>query len=251
MHFLGQVWGWLTTKSHWSGPEGILALLGHHVLLSLAAVLAATVIGVGGGLLLGHSGRGSVVAINAANALRAVPSFALLTLLAIQPTPGLKFGGFLTGFLALFPLAVPPILTNTYVGVRDVDHDTRSAAVGMGMTGRQVLWHVEAPLALPLMMAGVRTAAVEVVATATLAAYVSYSDLGTYIFTGLAQRDDVQTFAGALLVAALAGAVDLAFGAVQHLVTPLALRPRYRGRMTDASTRLALRRPLAISPNAD
>ena len=166
--------------------------------------------GVGLGAVLGHTGKGSFVVVNAANAARAVPSLALLTLIAIQPAiVRLQEGGFLAASITMFALAVPPILTNTYVGVRDVDPSVRSAALAMGMTGRQLLRQVELPLALPLVMAGVRTAAVEVVATATLAAYVGISDLGTYIFTGLATQNDVETFSGALMVAALALAVDL------------------------------------------
>ena len=115
---------------------------------------------------------------------------------------------------------VPPVLTNAYVGVRDVDPAVRSAALAMGMRRGQLFRQVELPLALPLIMAGIRTAAVEVVATATLAAYVGYSDLGNYIFEGLATRDGVETFSGALLVALLALAVDTALAAAARAVTP-------------------------------
>ncbi len=136
------------------------------------------VIGGGIGLVLGHTGRGGLVAVNAANAARAVPSLALLTLFAIVPWISLSWGGFLAAFLALVVLAIPPILTNTYVGIREVDADVRDAAKAMGLTGGQVLRTVELPLAVPVLMAGIRTASIEVVATSTLAAYVSYSDLG-------------------------------------------------------------------------
>jgi osmoprotectant transport system permease protein len=127
---------------------------------------------------------------------------------------------------------VPPILTNTYIGVRSVDPDIRSAAQGIGMTGGQILRQVEAPLSVPLVMAGVRTAAVEVVATATLAAYVSFSDLGTYIFAGLATQNDVETFCGALLVAVLALGTDLLLAAAQRAVTPSGLRTTTRATRT-------------------
>ena len=143
--------------------------------------------------------------MNAANAFRAVPTLALLTLLAIQPAISLKWNGFLAAWLALTALAIPPILTNTYVGMREVDADVRDAAKAMGLTGGQVLRTVEAPLAVPFVMAGVRTACIEVVATSTLAAYVSYTDLGTYVITGLNTNDSVVAFSGALLVAAMAG----------------------------------------------
>src|SRR5579864_8688589 len=179
MHFLSQVGHWLANNA--SGTNGIWVRSLNQMELSVAVVVAAVVVGAGLGLFLGHSGRGGFVAVNSANAARAIPSLALLTLLALQPAIALKGSGFLASFLALFALAVPPILTNAYIGVRDVDPDVRSAAKGIGMTGGQILWRVEAPLSVPLIMAGVRTAAIEVVATATLAAYVSFSDLGTYV----------------------------------------------------------------------
>ncbi|HZU79340.1 MAG TPA: ABC transporter permease [Acidimicrobiales bacterium] len=229
MAFLSHVAHWLTTAANWHGPDGIVQRLVHQVEISAAVVAAAAVIGIGLGLVLGHVGRGNIVAINVANALRAVPSLALLTLFAIAPAIGLRGGGFLAAFLALVPLALPPILTNTYSAVRAVDPDVRDAGVGMGMTGRQVVLRVEAPLALPLVMAGLRTAAVEVVATATLAAYVSFNDLGGYIFAGLSQRNSVETFAGALLVAVVAGAADLLLAGAQLALTPKGLRaPRSR-----------------------
>ena len=134
---------------------------------------------------------------NEANAFRAVPTLALLTLLAIQPAISLKWNGFLAAWIALTALAIPPILTNTYVGMREVDADVRDAAKAMGLTGGQVLRTVEAPLALPFVMAGVRTASIEVVATSTLAAYVSYTDLGTYVIAGLNTNGSVVAFSGA------------------------------------------------------
>lgn len=240
MHFLSRVAHWLTTSANWHGTDGILARLGHQVELSAAVVVAAAVLGVGLGLVLGHAGRGNLVAINAANALRAVPSLALLTLFAVSPAVGLKGSGFLAAFLALVPLALPPILTNTYTAVRSIDPDVRSAGEAMGMTAPQVLARVEAPLALPLVMAGLRTAAVEVVATATLAAYVSFNDLGGYIFAGLSVRDSVETFSGALLVAVVAGIADLLLASAQLALTPEGLRAR-RGRLRALFTTLANR----------
>ncbi len=185
MSFLAQVFGWFTTEANWTGPQGIPLLFWHQLTLSFAVVVTAIALGGGLGVVLGHTGRGGLVAVNAANAFRAVPTLALLTLLAIQPAISLKWNGFLAAWLALTALAIPPILTNTYVGMREVDADVRDAAKAMGLTGGQVLRTVEAPLALPFVMAGVRTACIEVVATSTLAAYVSYADLGTYVITGL------------------------------------------------------------------
>lgn len=225
MNFLSQVATFFTTSTNWTGSNGIVALLVEQAKLSAVAVVAAIIAGVGAGALLGHSGRGSFAVVNAANAARAVPSFALLTLIAIQPAVvQLREGGFITAVITMFALAVPPILTNAYVGVRDIDPAVRSAALAMGMTPGQLLRQVELPLALPLVMAGIRTAAVEVVATATLAAYVGVSDLGTYIFTGLATRNNVETFSGALLVAVLALIVDLVLATTARALTPVGLR---------------------------
>jgi osmoprotectant transport system permease protein len=194
--------------------------------LSVATVLLALVLGGGLGLVLGHTGRGGLVAVNAANAFRAVPSLALLTLLAIQPAISLKWEGFLASWIALTALAIPPILTNTYVGMREVDQDVRDAARAMGLRARNLLWGVEAPLAVPFVMAGLRTAAIEVVATSTLAAYVGYSDLGTYVISGLDTQNTVEAVGGALLVAAMAALVAGTLGIFGRLLTPRPLRAR-------------------------
>jgi osmoprotectant transport system permease protein len=227
-HFVASVAGWFTTSANWSGSTGVLELVWRQAELSLAVVMGAIVIGGGIGLVLGHTGRGGLVAVNAANAARAIPSLALLTLFAIVPWISLRWGGFLAAFLALVALAIPPILTNTYVGMREVDADVRDAAKAMGMTGRQVLQNVELPLAVPFVMAGIRTASIEVVATSTLAAYVSYSDLGTPVISGLNTNNTVEAFAGALLVALLAALVALGLGVLQRAFTPRPLRPRTR-----------------------
>jgi osmoprotectant transport system permease protein len=225
MNFLSQVVQFITTGSHWTGPDGFLSQLASQLELTAVAVLAAIIAGVGLGAFLGHTGRGGFVVLNSANAARAIPSFALVTLIAIQPgIVRLQQGGFVAAAITMFALAVPPILTNAYVGVRDVDPAVRSAAVAMGMTSGQLLRQVELPLALPILMAGVRTASVEVVATATLAAYVGVADLGFYIFAGLDTRNNAETFSGAFMVAVLALLVDLVLAAVARAVTPAGTR---------------------------
>jgi osmoprotectant transport system permease protein len=224
MHFLSQVFHWFGDGSNWRGPTGIPELFWRQAELSLAVVAGAILIGGGIGVVLGHTGRGGLVAVNAANAARAVPTLALLTLLAIQPSISLKWDGFLASFIALVVLAIPPILTNTYVGMREVDAEVRDAATAMGLTGRQVLGGVELPLALPFMMAGIRTASIEVIATSTLAAYVSYSDLGTYVIAGLNSQDDVEAFSGAILVVVLAAVVAVGLSLLRRAVTPEPLR---------------------------
>jgi len=239
MHFLSQVLHWFTTGANWRGSSGIPELLWQTAKLSLAVVVTATIIGGGLGALAGHTGRGSIAAVNAANAARAIPTLALLTLLAIVPAISINWGGFLAAYLALVVLAIPPILTNTYVGMREVDADVREAASAMGMTGFQVFAKTELPLALPFIGAGVRTAAIEVVATSTLAAYVSYSDLGTYVISGLATQDNVEAFAGSILVAVLAGLVALALAGALRLLVPAPLRASHASRRREAPGLLA------------
>jgi osmoprotectant transport system permease protein len=246
MHFLSQVFDWFTTSSNWTGSSGIPELLWHQLELSLAVVGTAVLIGGTIGVILGHTGRGGLVAVNAANAFRAVPTLALLTLLAIQPAISLKWNGFLAAWIALTALAIPPVLTNTYVGMREVDADVRDAAKAMGLTGGQVLRRVEAPLAVPFVMAGVRTAAIEVVATSTLAAYVSFTDLGTYVITGLNTNNSVLSFSGALLVAVLAGLVAGALGLLTRALTPLPMRRP--GRARQLASRPGLNRTMLTKP---
>lgn len=209
MTFLTSVWQWFTADDHWTGANGIPHRLIEHLDLSGVSLLVALAIALPIGLALGHSGRGGLAAINISNIGRALPSFAVLVITVqitgIGTTPAL---------VALIALAIPPILTNTFVGMREVDRDVREAAHGMGMTGIQQLVRVEAPLAAPLALAGIRTSAVQVVATATLAAIVGSGGLGRYIVDGFASRDFTQVFAGALLVAALSLAVEVIFGRV-------------------------------------
>jgi osmoprotectant transport system permease protein len=228
--FFDRLFHWFTSSANWSGSNGIPELFWRQLELSAVVVVTALIIGGGLGVVLGHTGRGGLVAVNAANAFRAVPTLALLTLLAIQPSISLKWGGFLASWIALTALAIPPILTNTFVGMREVDADVREAAKAMGLTGGQVLRRVEAPLAAPFVMAGVRTAAIEVVATSTLAAFVSYSDLGTYVISGLNTQNTVLSVAGALLVGIMAGVVAVSLGLVTRAVTPIPLRSRVRAR---------------------
>ncbi len=182
MHFLGDVIGWLTTASHYRGDSGIPHRMFEHVAMSAGAVLISLVIALPIGLGLGHRGKGGTVAINASNVGRALPSFGVLVLFAslfgLRGWPGF---GARPALIALVLLGIPPIVTNAYVGMRGVDADVRDAARGMGMTGLQSMVRIEIPIALPLVMAGVRTSAVQVVATATLAAETAWGGLGRYI----------------------------------------------------------------------
>jgi len=217
--FLAEVVQWFTTAAHWQGTNGIPHRLSEHLFMSAAAMVAAGAVALPAGILLGHANRLGGLIINLANVGRAIPSFAILVV-AVQIV-GI---GALPAFCALVALAVPPMVTNSFVAIRDVDPDVRESARGMGMNGRQVLGRVELPIAVPLVMAGVRTAAVEVVATATIAALVAWGGLGRYVIDGLAQRDFVQVFAGAVLVAALAVLTEVVLAGVQRLLVPAGLR---------------------------
>ncbi len=224
--FLSDVWSFLSSGANWSGPEGIPTLLLEHVQLTAVSVLLAAAFALPIGVTLGHLRKGGAVAINVANVGRALPALALL-ILGVQwfgiaePSGLLQPLRSIPAFLAMFALAVPPMLANAYVAVASIDDEIREAARGMGMNGRQVLHRVELPMAVPLIMAGVRTAAVAVVATATLAAYVDAGGLGRYIVDGFAVQDNVKVFVGGLLVALLAIAVELSLAFVQRrLVSP-------------------------------
>jgi osmoprotectant transport system permease protein len=200
----------------WSGPSGVPARLVEHLAVSGAAVLLAMALALPLALWLGHVGRGGLLVVGLANASRAVPTFAVLILLVATPV---GFGDRAT-IVALLLFAVPAVLTNAYVGVRDVDRDAREAARGMGMSGWQVLRRVELPLALPLVLAGIRTASVQVVATATLAAYVGGGGLGRFIADGFGRGDLAMAAGGGVLVALLALLVEVFLGALQRRVTP-------------------------------
>lgn len=214
------LWEWLTDPVNWSGSAGIPNRLVEHVQISVLATVGAIAVALPLGLFIGHTRRAEFVTVTAANFGRAIPSFAIVALtfpIAVELGWGL---GFWPTLLALFLLAIPPILTNTYVGVKGVDPDTIEAARGMGMTEREVLRSIELPLAVPLIVAGIRTSAVQVVATATLGALVAWGGLGRYIIDGFAQQNDGMLLGGAVLVALLAIITELALGFVGRVLGP-------------------------------
>lgn len=214
--------GWIADPAHWSGPDGIWTRLGQHVQLSVASLVVAPLIAIPVGLAVGHTRRGRFVAVQIANLGRAIPSLAIVSvmyLVFVSAWPELAFG-FAPTFVALTLLAIPPILVNTYVGIQQVDLDAVEAARGMGMRGSQVLWRLETPLAMPLIMTGMRLAAVTVVATATLSALIGGGTLGRYIVDGYAQQDTPKLVAGAILVAALAVLTELVFAVFVRVTTP-------------------------------
>jgi osmoprotectant transport system permease protein len=219
MELLAELVAWFTDGARWSGTTGIPNRVVEHVVLSGLAVLVAVAIAVPVGLVIGHTNRVALLAVSVANIGRAVPSLALL--IVFVSVLGL---GFRNALVVLVLLAIPPILTNTYAGMRAVDRDVVEAGRGMGMTAASLLGHVEVPLAVPVIVAGIRTAAVQVVATATLAALVGGGGLGRYIVDGFAVRDEARLLGGAVLVALLALATERALTLLERRLTAPGLR---------------------------
>lgn len=207
--------------ANWRGVDGVPHRLVQHVGYSLLALLIASLIALPLGLLIGHTRRGAFLAINLANAGRALPTLGVVVLAFFAFGIGLR-----PVMIALVVLAIPPILVNTYEGVRTVDDDLTDAARGMGMTGRQVLSRVELPVALPLILLGLRTAAIQIVSTATIAAYVSLGGLGRFIIDGLARQDYKIVVGGAILVALLAVVTELLFVAIYRSTVSPGVRHR-------------------------
>jgi osmoprotectant transport system permease protein len=214
---------WFSTAEHWTGSTGVPVRVYEHLQMSFGAVALAAVIALPIGLYIGHTRRGAFLAVSIANLGRAIPSFAILALSV--PFLGI---GFKPTLVTLVALAIPPILTNTYVGVEGVDQDTLEAARGMGMGEGQVLGRLELPLAVPLILAGLRTAAVQVVATATLAALIGWGGLGRFIIDGFATGDRAEIVAGAILVAVLAILTEVMFGFLERLLSPRTTSERRR-----------------------
>lgn len=217
MSALSDVVDWFADSSHWEGTGGVPNRLLEHLGLTAAALGIACAVAVPLALWLGHLGRGGPFAINLSNIGRAVPTFAILVLLAIGP---LGFGPRAT-VTALVLFAIPPILTNGYVGMREVDRDIVEAARGVGLSPLQIVRTVELPLAVPLLMNGIRLAAVQVVATATIAALVAGGGLGNIILLGFGTQDQAAVVAGAVLVATFALAVELFFLGLGRRLDPV------------------------------
>ena len=239
---LGDAWAYLSDGSNWSGPEGMTELLLQQLLLTVTALLVAVLVGLPVALWLGHLGRGGFLAVNVSNVGRAVPTFAVLVLLSVGPAGTAGLGPYgragLATLVALVLFALPPIITNAYVAVREVPAEVRESAQGMGMRGSQVFRRVELPLAMPLVAAGVRLALVQVWATATIAALVAGPGLGRVITDGFYHSDYGKGLAGAVVVAAVALVLELLAAGGQRLVDPLArTRREQRGAAAGAQPR--------------
>lgn len=218
MDLISAVATWFTDPAHWAGPNGVPYRLAQHIGISLASVGIAGAVALPLGLYVGHTGRGQAVAINLANVGRAVPSLAAIAI-AVPFTqmldPQLGFNLYPT-LIAMVVLAIPPILVNAYAGVAEIDRELVESARGMGMTEGQVLRRVEVPIALPVIVGGVRSASVQVIATATLGAVYGLGALGGFIVEGVAQRNDGMLFAGVVMVALLALGAEGGLALVQR-----------------------------------
>jgi osmoprotectant transport system permease protein len=233
---------WLNDPLNWTNPGGILDRLGEHLTISAAAVALGCLVAWPIGLWLGHTGRGGGLVVLISNLTLAIPTVALLALL---PLTFLGFGR-PPVIIALAVFAVPPLLANAYTGVRQVDPEARDAAVGMGLSGGQLLRRVELPLAVPYLAAGFRTAAVQVVATAALASFVNGGGLGQIISAGFGLDISVgggQILAGGVLIALLALLVEVILATVERAVTPRPLRRTRTPSRADRRAADAVARP--------
>ncbi len=219
MEILTDLFAWFADPAQWTGSAGIPARMGEHVYYSLLGLLSSAAIAIPLGLLTGHTGVGGFLTASLANLARALPTIGVLFLIVLAAGIGL-----VPVLCALVALAVPPILVNTHEGVRGVEPRLRDAAFGMGMRGHQVLLRLELPVAVPLILLGTRTAAVQVVATATIAAYVGVGGLGRYIVDGQARQDLTMMLAGSLLVVLLAVLTTLLFAGLRRLLVAPGLR---------------------------
>jgi osmoprotectant transport system permease protein len=226
MNLVEALFAWLAKPVSWSGPGGILARLGEHLALSGVSLVLAMAVALPIGIWIGHTGRLASLVVNIANVWRAMPSLALIGIVlpvtaAIDPELGFKVYPTL---VAMVVLAVPPILVNTQAGIAGVDRDLVEAGRAMGMREGQVVRQLELPLALPAILTGIRSGAVQVVATLTLGAIFGSGGLGRFLVEGIAQRNDGMTFGGVVLVAGLALGVEGAFVLAQRLIRSPGLR---------------------------
>lgn len=229
MDLISRSLNWLTDPSHWAGPNGIPARVLEHAGWSAVSLLVAVAIALPVGLWIGHTRRFTWLAVNSANLWRALPSLAVIAMVlpitaALDPQAGFKI---YPTVVAMVVLAVPPILVNAQAGVTEVERDMVEAGRGQGMSAWQILTRVELPLAVPVIVAGIRSAAIQVIATATLGALLGGPGLGRYLVEGFATFSlggDAQVVGGAVLVGALVLAAEAAFAVTQYALTPRGLR---------------------------
>lgn len=242
---------WLADPANWTGATGIPAQVGYHLLYTAISLGISCAIAIPLGILIGFTGRGETLVAGSANALRALPTLGLLVLLFLVLAPVIagRLVFVVPTIVVLVLLAVPPILTGTYTGIQSADPAAVDAALGMGYTRSQILWRVQMPCALPLLLSGLRGATLQVVSTATVAAYLGLQGLGRFIIDGRAQADFAQMAGGALVVAVLALALELLFAILGRTVVSPGLRRspqrRRRPRPTDTATSVLRTLPAA------
>ena len=240
MNFFVEAFAWLADPIHWTGADGIPTRLGQHLWYSALSVVIASVIAVPVGYLIGHTGRGRSIAVSISGGARALPSFGVITLIALSVGIGLT-----APIISFVILAIPSVLAGAYSGFEAVDRKTVDAARAVGMTEWQIMTKVEMPLGLPLLIGGIRSAVLQVVATATLATFVGAGGLGSYIITGLRANDYPKMLAGSILVIALAVVLEILFSIVQRLVVPAGVTA---GRPTDIRSRAVRPGAVAATP---
>jgi len=226
MNIVSETIAWLTDPANWTGPNGIPVRMTEHVVISAVSLVIALAIAIPIGLYIGHTGRHTTFAVNSANLWRALPSLAVIAIalpITARIDPELGFKVYPT-IIAMVVLAVPPIMVNTYSGLAGVDRDILEAGRGQGMAETQILRKVELPLSVAVITVGIRSAAIQVVATATLGAVFGFGGLGRYLVNGISQNDQGQIFGGVVLVATLVLVTELGFAIVQRLATPRGLR---------------------------
>ena len=226
MNIVDETIAWLTDPAHWVGPNGIPTRMAEHVIISGVSVVIALAIALPIGLYIGHTGRHTAFAVNSANLWRALPSLAVIAIVLpitarIDPEFGFKV---YPTVIAMVVLAVPPIMVNTYSGLSGVDRDILEAGRGQGMAETQILRKVELPMSVAVITVGIRSASIQVIATATLGAVFGFGGLGRYLVNGVSQGDQGQIFGGVVLVAGLVLVTELAFAIAQRLMTPRGLR---------------------------
>ncbi|KGD74727.1 ABC transporter permease [Tatumella morbirosei] len=214
---------WFFNPAHWIGDDGILPLLAQHIGYSAVSLLIAVLIAFPVGCYTGHTGKGEALLIGSTNALRSLPSFGLIILLVILLSGSFEsdMAFVVPCILVLVVLALPPVALGVHAGIRAVEPSVRDAAIGIGLTPRQILLQVELPCALPLILSGIRSATLQIISTATIAAYVSLGGLGRLIIDGRAANDFNQMVAGAILIALLALIIDVLFAlGEKYVVSP-------------------------------
>lgn len=226
MDLIARIATWFADPHHWQGPAGVPSRAGEHLALSAGALAIAAVIGLAAGIWVGHTGRGATLAVNLANLGRALPTFAVMGIVvpitaAIDNQAGFKVW---PAVIALVVLAIPPILVNAQAGIAGVDPEIVEAGRATGMRERQLLWQVEIPLAFPVILAGIRSAGSQIIATATLAAVFGGPGLGRFLVEGYDQRDYPMMWAGVILVGVLFGLAELGFAAAGRFVTPAGMK---------------------------